>query len=431
MRIVKRLAATCGSLFFASSLAAQPMLFPPGAGPGPSSGPPLARCIDQMRGQAFIVTQSLYTFQENFPQNAGIAARDPSGQMFLRMPAANPMVDAFFVTWQGQLIQLSLNLPGPVVIGGCQTFQPIPAPIQVAIPNYQFSAEGGVIAPSASNGVIPIPNQFMRSAVGISPPVSARPEDAAQCLQVSGSDRQRFVDCMVPKMMTGDQVKAYQCMRRAQDDQLSMTTCLAGTMMGENERRALNQAVDCYKKEGADTTKLPLCMANQNFDPQTARAVACMTKQAQQGNASMWGIAGCAAGSALKLNPELTVAAECAMSSGGQPYAFAACTGGRLTAMELDKCFTIGVGGNGCFGDNNEITKGLRALGLDLNRIAGPNGFALQTWNNAVNDIQRGPGPNNEFNRAVRTVNNDLRNGMGPNNDIRKSLTRIGLGGLF
>ncbi|MEH3085466.1 MAG: hypothetical protein PGN26_02760 [Xylophilus ampelinus] len=131
------------------------------------------------------------------------------------------------------------------------------------------------------------------------------------------------------------------------------------------------------------------------------------------------------------MNPELTVAVECAMTSGGEPMTFAGCTGGRLTTMELNKCFTIGVGGNGCFGDNNEIVKGLRAVGVDLQRIMGPNGFAVQNWNNAINDIQRGPGPNNEVNKAIRTINNDLKNGMGENNDIRKALKNFGLGGLF
>lgn len=103
-------------------------------------------------------------------------------------------------------------------------------------------------------------------------------------------------------------------------------------------------------------------MANQNFDPRTAAAVNCVRQQAQQANALAWSVAGCAAGGALNLNPELTVAMECAMSSGGEPMTFAGCAGGRLTVMELNKCFTIGVGGNGCFADNNEIVKGLRAV---------------------------------------------------------------------
>ena len=415
-----------GIISCSSILQAQPApILPPGFA---NPGPPLARCVDHARGQTFIVTQSLYAFQENFPANAGMAVRDPSGQMFLRMPAVNPMLDAFFVTWQGQLIQLSVHMPSPMHIGACQFFLPLPPQGQVSLPNYPLAPNGGVITP---DGVVPIPNQFMQRSVGISPPASASTKDAAECLEAANDDRDEFMDCMVPKMMTRDQVRAYVCMRRANGDDLTLTSCLAGTLMGENERKAMNQAVACYQENGGDAQKIPLCMASQNFDPQTSRAAACVAKQAQQGSASMWGVAGCAAGAALKLNPELTVAAECAMSSGGQPYVFAACTGGRLTVMELNKCFTVGVGGSGCFGENNEITKGLRALGVDLNKIAGPNGFVLQTWNNAVNDIQHGPGPNNEFNKAVRTINNDLQNGLGPNNDIRGALTKIGLGGLF
>jgi hypothetical protein len=389
---------------------------------------PLARCIDQVRGQSFIVLQNLYTFQEGFPANNGIAMRDPSGQTLLRLPAVSPMQQAFFLTWQNQLIELNLYTPGPVVIGGCQFFAPAPQQQKVNLPNYAYTQGQGVIT---QNALLPVPAPFYAQSAGISPPVNSNPQVAGQCLNQSGNDKSKFMDCMVPRMMSQQQVAAYNCMRNNSTDRVSLSTCIARQMMGPNEQRALDQATQCYRQHGNNFDKYPLCMANQNFDPKTAAAVNCVRQQAQQANASAWSVAGCVAGGVLNLNPELTVAMECAMSSGGEPMTFAGCTGGRLTVMELNKCFTIGVGGNGCFGDNNEIVKGLRAVGVDLGQIMGPNGFVIQNWNNAVSDFQKGPGPNNEVRKAINTVNNDLRNGMGKNNDVRRALTNIGLGGLF
>ena len=57
----------------------------------------------------------------------------------------------------------------------------------------------------------------------------------------------------------------------------------------------------------------------------------------------------------LKLNPEQQIAVQCVVSTGGQPYAAAACIATRLTARELTKCFTEGIGGHGCFGNTNDL----------------------------------------------------------------------------
>jgi hypothetical protein len=43
------------------------------------------------------------------------------------------------------------------------------------------------------------------------------------------------------------------------------------------------------------------------------------------------------------LTPEQQIAISCAMSTGGQPYAFAACVGGQLFASEVSKCWEDGV----------------------------------------------------------------------------------------
>lgn len=392
--------------------------------------PPLAKCIDQSRGQSFIILQSLYAYQEGYPTNNGMASRDPSGRTFLRIPAAQPTQQAFFMTWQWQLIELNTWTTGPIVVGHCQTFGALPAPPKPAHSNFSYTGGNqGVILPDGGNSSLP--QQIYGHSIGISPPFNATPEQASACKEESGGDRDEFLDCLLPQVITPTQNAAYACMRQQGIDEVELAACLAKLSMGSREARAVDQSMECYRQYGPDYEKYPLCMAEQNFDPEIADAVACFQKQAQQGSTSSWGVAMCLAGNALDLNAELTVAVECAATSGGEPLVFAGCTGGRLTAMELQKCFTVGIGGNGCFGENNEIVKGLQALGMDMQQVMGPNGFVVQSWNTAVNDFQHGPGPNNDMVRAIDTVNRDLNNGLGKNNDVRRVLTDIGLGGIF
>ena len=155
-----------------------------------------------------------------------------------------------------------------------------------------------------------------------------------------------------------------------------------------------------------------------------------MKSQAESADPSAIGIATCLAAGQLRLNPELTIAVECAATSGGEPLVFAGCAGGRLTARELEKCLSNGIGEGGCFGPNNEIVKGLRQLGVDMEQVLNPNGFAIQAFNTAVNDINNGPGPNNDVVRAIETINNDIVNGPGENNDVRRVVEDV-LGAIF
>jgi hypothetical protein len=110
----------------------------------------------------------------------------------------------------------------------------------------------------------------------------------------------------------------------------------------------------------------------------------------------------CAVGS--NLTPEQQVFATCAISTGGQPYAFAGCVGTQLTLNELQKCLTQGIGGSGCFGDNNT---------------------AVKFVSNAFKDVTEGPGPSNDLlgrdgwvGRKAHDIANDIQNGPGESNDL-------------
>lgn len=58
----------------------------------------------------------------------------------------------------------------------------------------------------------------------------------------------------------------------------------------------------------------------------------------------------------LQMNREAQISAQC-VASNGVTQAGAACIAANLTAEELDKCLSKGIGGDGCFGDNNTLRR--------------------------------------------------------------------------
>jgi hypothetical protein len=109
----------------------------------------------------------------------------------------------------------------------------------------------------------------------------------------------------------------------------------------------------------------------------------------------------------LNMNPEIQIITQCAITSGGEPSTFVTCAGGQLSAREIDKCFTHGVGGNsGCFGRNNDIVRHLRQIGVNLNFELGPNHFLVQNWNRTVADLEQNA--TREAARAVQNVTNEI-----------------------
>jgi hypothetical protein len=63
---------------------------------------------------------------------------------------------------------------------------------------------------------------------------------------------------------------------------------------------------------------------------------------------------------AFGVNHESQVAAEC-VARYGPTKAAAGCIATQLTMDEIEKCFNDGIGGRGCFGDNNTVVQVLRS----------------------------------------------------------------------
>lgn len=282
------------------------------------------------------------------------------------------------------------------------------------------------------------------------PPLYPSQQTLRTCWSSSGGQRQQFGSCVVREFLTPAQKAILQCYEKSRES-LDIGLCTAGASLSDADRALAECLADAY----GDQAAIALCFGSRNTDPRVAAALQCVQQRrtamevqdcllaAGAGNAgpqvacvkryssdrtamltcvgstylpprqraiadcalrsdSMVSFGVCAAGKEAGLTEEQQIVAECLATTGGEPYSFAACAGGRLTVRELEKCFTNGIGGtDGCFGENNTIVVGVRNI-----------------WS----DLTTGLGPNNELVRALRTIENDLKNGFGPNNDIVRTL---------
>ncbi|MGK3144100.1 hypothetical protein [Pantoea sp. C2G6] len=377
-------------------------------------------CHDQLHQQIFYIDESSgYSYQIGFPANNGISQRDPTGQYYMRLQAANPFMEAYFASWDRKLVLLRVGNPGPMIIGFCnqQTLmgtQPVVFIPELTSGNYQVI---GVPA-NAPN----IPKYFSPTQPGYIKMVYATQKNLESCLNNSKS-KNDFLNCSVESLFPQTQRKIYKCVVLSDNER---EECIAAAILGQNEQKIYHQVRKCYEKHDGNIEEMPLCMASQQFNEDTQQAIQCAQEQLQEGQFSAWGTIACVGGSRLKMNKEMTIAVQCATTSGGDPWVWAGCTGGQLTKNEIEKCFSSGIGGeNGCFGDNNTIVQYLRKAGEMINSEMGSNNELSIVFNNAINDISNGPGPSNDIVEAANTVVNDLHNGPGEGNDIRKTLNQI------
>lgn len=381
-------------------------------------------CHDQYRGQSFSVLDNFYMYQVNFPANGGLAMRDPSGMTFMRIPSADPWNLAFFVDWQGVVMQISPA--GVMSIGFCEFIpgfmQPVAFRPPVPLDSWGVRTEAGVMA---------LPEGVSAPAIRYVPPLFATPAEADTCLQ-STSSEEDFVDCMLKDMLGRKEYAVYQCAQNGGTVE-DISLCSIAANGGTVEREIVRNVQRCRRQHGDDWGSYPVCMMEDRMSEDQARLVQCLRKQSEQGTVTLTGTAVCYSGDAFKPNPELQIAMECAATTAGEPLAFASCTGGRLTERELTKCFTSGLGGQGCFGPNNEIIKGLRDLGLEIELEFGPSNDLVRAWNRGLNDMANGPGPNNDVVKGLTNVGNDIANGPGKNNDIVRGIDKVlpGFSDLF
>lgn len=214
---------------------------------------------------------------------------------------------------------------------------------------------------------------------------SLRPDSIkiADCASKFADKREggEFLSCVGRGQITPDQARVFDCAINNQGSYAAMGSCAIAGQLTPEQRRIYN----CVLQNRGNYQNMGLCAATTTLTPQQSRLVSCV--MSNRGSYLQMGV--CAVGN--QLTPEQQVFAQCAISTGGQPYAFAGCVGTHLTVNELEKCMEQGIGGSGCFGDNNTAVK-----------------FVKNYWK----DVTQGPGPDNDGRRFVE------RNVVGPVRDI-------------
>lgn len=203
-----------------------------------------------------------------------------------------------------------------------------------------------------------------------------------------------FLNCIARGQLNEDQARVFQCAVNNRGDYSAMGTCAISSQLSPEQQRIFG----CVAQNMGNYIDAGLCAAGGYITPEQSRIANCVLRNS--GSYMQMGV--CAAGS--NLTPEQQVFANCAISSGGQPYAFAGCVGTQMTMNELQKCLTDGIGGSGCFGDNNTAVK-----------------FVSNAWK----DVTEGPGPNNDLlgrdgfiGRKIDDIQSDITYGPGSSNDL-------------
>jgi hypothetical protein len=190
----------------------------------------------------------------------------------------------------------------------------------------------------------------------------------AGCAIKSKGDTSDFLDCagsaIIDRNLSPDERAVLSCAEEDSNDASQFAGCSAAHLLGNHATNEERIAVQCAAQAEGDYTEMATCAGANLFN--------------------------------LKLNPEQQIAVQCIVSTGGQPYAAAGCIATRLTARELVKCFTDGVGGSqGCFGDDNDLFGKNGWTARSLVQLAGGRNSVIrnpgQIWG-GDNSFVRNPG---------------------------------------
>lgn len=225
-------------------------------------------------------------------------------------------------------------------------------------------------------------------------------EQAVLDCAVSTTTAQGFAVCAAPKFgvtLTRTQQKVAGCAMKSSGDEDDFASCAGSAIVDDNLSDDQKAALECAKDADGDASDFAECagenIVGKNLSKEQRIAVSCAAQS--EGDGAQF--ASCAGANFfnLNLNPEQQIAVTCVVQTGGQPYAAAGCMATRLTARELEKCATDGIGGDGCFGDNNDLVGKNGWVARTMGQIAGgPNSVVRnpdQIWG-GNNSFLRNPG---------------------------------------
>jgi hypothetical protein len=228
---------------------------------------------------------------------------------------------------------------------------------------------------------------------------------------ISSADAASFAGCAAPNVgieMSNDQRILARCALSSNGDAQAFASCAGPAFLQQNLGPNEQAVLGCATSANGNSANFASCAANKllggNLSREQQVALRCATESG--GDLSAFG--GCAAANmfSLQLNPEQQIAVQCIVGSGGAPPAAAGCMASRLTLRKLTKCLTDGIGGQGCFGDSNDLV--------------GKNGFVRRTFqqiaggpNSVINNPNQIWGGDNSF------VRNPGQIWGGPNSFVR------------
>lgn len=194
---------------------------------------------------------------------------------------------------------------------------------------------------------------------------------------VSSTNFNSFASCSMPYSglkMSEEQRILVKCAMQTHGNNDDFTVCAGESFLnkslGLNERKVLG----CAASAAGNESKFAACSANVLFGNNLSKEQQVAVQCAAQSQGDFTGFATCAGANMfnMQLNPEQQIAVQCIVSTGGQPQAAAGCIGSRLTARELSKCLSDGVGREkGCFGDNNDLVGKNGWVGRTFGQIMG------------------------------------------------------------
>lgn len=204
----------------------------------------------------------------------------------------------------------------------------------------------------------------------------SRTQKAALDCAVSSSDASSFAICAgsdVGVKMSDDQRIVVKCALQSNGEPDNFAGCAGGALLGRNLGPNEQAVLNCAANSSGDEEQFAICSASTLLGAHLSREQQVAIQCAAQSQGDPTGMATCAGANMfnLQLNPEQQIAVQCVVSTGGQPYAAAGCIASRLTARELTKCLTDGVGGRGCFGDNNDLVGKNGWVRRTMGQIAG------------------------------------------------------------
>jgi hypothetical protein len=263
----------------------------------------------------------------------------------------------------------------------------------------------------AQDGSMPVqPSMQLGGGITLAAPAIPDLSQLRSCLTGSSSEDD-FYECTVGKAFPAEYRLTRDCLESSSDE-LEALVCSTGDTRLSGNYQKFKAIKQCFENSNASEQDIAVCAGSQFLGPNERYYLSCITNNPD----SYAGMAVCALG--RDLNPEWQIAVSCALTSGGQPYAFAACTGGQLTARELTKCWKHGIAtSDGCYGPNNELRRLVNSLDDGARNLFGQNSAVYQAYHWYNNNVLM-PGPNHEVVRAFNTVLHDVTQGPGPNNDI-------------